>query len=354
MSEETARIDVRRYGKQLTAFHFAAVVAVVGLLAAPLGLSAFQVFTFSGVFFLAVFTATWDFFTGLSGYFNFGHMFLVGAAGYTSALLNAEVGVSLPLSILVATVVTTVFGTVVIAGPSVRLGGIYFAAITFIVPIYAEDIVILFSDVTGGLGGYIFVEPLDDYVVSLIPLGVTSEVLLYYFALFNLLAIVGVLVLFSKSDLGIVLRTIRQEEVLVSSLGINPTKFKLAGFAVTALFTGLTGALWTHFFVTLTPTLQLSVGVMIDIVVAATIGGIGTIVGPVLGMFLLEMIELVLTMLQSTSLVRETLEIELAEYSRFITLVIAVLFLYFYPRGIYPPLRNTLRSVGSDAARGEE
>jgi branched-chain amino acid transport system permease protein len=326
-------------------------VAILALLVAPLVLSPFELFSLSSILLLATLAVTWDFFTGLSGYFNFGHMFLVGSAGYTSALLVGEAGVSLPVAMVVATVLTTVVGTVVIAGPSLRLSGIYFAVVTLIVPIYAENLVMLFSDVTGGLGGYIFVAPLDLELQGVVPSGVDIDLVMYFITVANLLVILGFLVVAAKSELGIVLRSIRQEEVLVSSLGINPTKYKIVGFALTALFTAFTGALWTHFFATLTPTLQFSVDVMIDIVIAATIGGMGTVVGPALGMFVLEGIDFGLTELQTTPFIEETLSLELSEYRQLLGILVALGFLYFYPQGLYPEIKRIIGAT--DDSEGE-
>ena len=331
-----------------------ALFLLIGLIL-PVGLSSFQMFLAGTFFILAALAVTWDFFTGLSGYFSFGHMFLVGLGGYSSVILEHELGLPLLGSVLLATLITTVVGTVFIAGPSLRLAGIYFAAITLIVAIWSENIVILFSDVTGGLGGHLFVAPLGPELTNLVPVDASADVLLYYFMFLNLVVITGVLLVVTKSDMGIVLRAIRQDELLLSSLGINPDKFKITAFAITAFFTGFTGAVWTHFLSSLTPATQLSLGIMIDILVAAVIGGLGTITGPIIGIFILEFLDWALTTIQTSALYQNSLGgyIDLTEFRRVIWMSIAVAFFYFWPEGLYPRIREHIDRIDFGSKDGD-
>lgn len=321
-------------------------LGVAALLVSPLFLSSFNVFLLTSACFLATFAVTWDFFTGLTGYFSFAHMFIVALGGYSSALLNGEMGVSLPLAIVVGTLVAGIFGTVVIGGISLRLTGIYFAALTFILPELGQRLLIVFSDLTGGLSGYIFIAPLAPVVSDVVPLALANDTMLAYLAIVNFLLILGVLLVLSKSKLGTILRAVRQDELLLSSLGVSPTKFKIAGFGLIAVLTGFTGAVWSHFLVSLTPSTQLSVNTMIDIIIAATVGGIGTIVGPALGMGLLQFTEQALIAVQGDVLADDAF-INLVEYQRAITISVALVFLYRYPRGIYPPLKAQLDRMDS-------
>jgi ABC-type branched-subunit amino acid transport system permease subunit len=85
---------------------------------------------------------------------------------------------------------------------------------------------------------------------------------------------------------------------------------------------------------------------MIDIVIAATVGGIGTIVGPALGMGLLQFVEQALINMQG-DIYPEDAFIDIVEYQRAITISIALVFLYRYPQGIYPPLKAQFDKVDS-------
>jgi branched-chain amino acid transport system permease protein len=343
MQSVTLRIPVNRLAQTR---YLVAALGVAALLAAPMFLGSFNLFLLTSACFLATFTITWDFFTGLTGYFSFAHMFIVALGGYSSALLNGEMGVSLTVSILIGTLIAGIAGTVVIGGISLRLTGIYFAALTFILPEIGQRIIIVFSDTTGGLSGYIFISPLAPALADFVPLDFSNGVMLAYFSIANFLIILAVLVVLAKSKLGTILRAVRQDELLLSSLGISPTKFKIAGFGLIALLTGFTGAVWSHFLVALTPSTQLSVNTMIDIVIAATVGGIGTIVGPALGMGLLQFVEQALINMQG-DIYPEDAFIDIVEYQRAITISIALVFLYRYPQGIYPPLKAQFDKVDS-------
>lgn len=316
-------------------------LATIGLLLAPMGMSSYYLRLLGSICFLATFAVTWDFFTGSTGYFSFAHMVLIGIAGYSSALLNAEIGIPLFLSIPTGALIACLFGTLLIAGPSLRLTGIYFTAITFILPLYAQDIVVLFSDITGGLDGYVFVTPLSSVVTELSPVTLPAQILIYYISAVTFIATVSGLIVISKSELGMVLRAVRQDELLLQSLGKNATKFKIGAFALIALITGFAGAVWTHFLFTLSPGTQLSLDYMIDIVIATTIGGIGTIVGPAIGVFLLKIVDYALVFLQN-EVVGHPFGITLTDYRRSFTLITAILFFYLYPQGIYPTLRRRL------------
>ena len=327
------------------------VVCGLFLLSAPIFISSYHLFILGSICFLATFTVTWDFFTGNTGYFNFAHMVIIGVAGYSSALLNGELGISLFVTIPLATLIAGLFGTLVIAGPSLRLSGIYFVALTFILPVYAQDIVVLFSDITGGLPGYLYVKPLGPVLAGRLPIAINGELLMYYVAAVIFLLSLSGFVILSKSQLGIVLRGISQDELLLSSIGLNPTRFKIAGFAITALVTGFAGAVWTHYLVTLTPATQLSIGNMVDIVIAATIGGIGTIVGPALGMFLIQIVDNGIVILEDV--VGQPFGIRLVDYRRAFTLIVALLFFYLYPGGLYPALRKKFSQLTDRSTEDE-
>jgi branched-chain amino acid transport system permease protein len=300
-----------------------------------------------GVLFLAALAVTWDFFTGLSGYFNFGHMVLVGIGGYSSVLLEHEIGISIWLAILLASVLTAVAGTLLLAAPSLRLSGIYFSAITLIVFIWAENVVVLFRDLTGGRSGHLFVSSLGPEVQSLVPFDISTRLLLYYTAALNFLLIVAVFVLLSKFKLGKVLVAIRQDEDLVATLGLSPTRFKIIAFFSMSFFVGLTGALWTHSITTLAPSTQLSLSTMIDILVATIIGGFGTVVGPVLGVIILEGSDHVLTEIHKLGLLSDTFGIDIREFSESIWITIALIMMFVYPEGLYPRIRAGLDSIDS-------
>lgn len=107
-------------------------------------------------------------------------------------------------------------------------------------------------------------------------------------------------------------------------------------FGITAALVGLAASIWTYYQVVLAPASHLDLAVMVDIIVAAIIGGIGTVTGSALGMFVLRGIEEILRNVEGFTVVTETLGIELIEFRHLITMFVALGFFYFYPKGIYP------------------
>jgi branched-chain amino acid transport system permease protein len=280
-------------------------------------------------------------------------MFLVGLAGYTTALVNSEIGLPVLASIVVAVAVTGVFGTLILAGPSVRLSGVYFVTLTLIVPLIAERLVIIFSDLTGGVAGYTFLNPLSSAIPDGIA-GLSMPILQYYLIFAVFLLTLALLVVMKHSEIGTILRAIHQDELLLETQGVDPTRFKLVSFGVTAALVGLAASLWTHYQVVLAPASHLNLAVMVDIIVASIIGGIGTVTGSALGMFILRAIEEALRNVEGFTVVSETLGIELVEFRRLITMFVALGFFYFYPRGIYPRVWGAIRKVGAAFSREGE
>jgi len=355
MSVTTTRLRVKVARWIASSVGVATILTVSVLFLLPMRLSNFQLSLAGSALIIATMAVTWDFFTGLSGYFSFGHMFLIALGGYSSVLLEAEVGLSIWLSIVAATVITTVVGTVFIAVPSLRLTGIYFAAVTLIIAIWGENVVVLFSDITGGRGGYIFVADLGFELTDTLPIAVDESIMLYYVVVGIFLLTLGTLTIVAKSQLGLTLKAIRDNELLLASLGVDPTKFKVTGFGLTAFFAGFVGAIWTHYLTALNPATQLSIGTMIDIIVAAVIGGVGTLVGPAIGIFILEFIDWLLTTVESGGFIRDTLGVgfNITEFRRVIWMGIALAFFYFYPRGLYPAIKDNIRQLDPRGDDGE-
>lgn len=222
----------------------------------------------------AILAMSWDIFSGHTGYISFGHSFLIGTAAYTSALLNFHFGVPIYISIPVALLTTTAIGMLFFF-PALRLRGSYFTLMTLLFAVVANTLAKIFSDVTGGDRG---LTPL-----STIATGASPN---FYITLAFMLAIGFGLWYVSKSNVGFVLRAIMQREDTVEGVGLNTTKFKLFSFLLSVIVASIGGCLWVHYMGSITPSI-LALDLSVMILIAATVGGMGTIIGPIGGGYLM-------------------------------------------------------------------
>ena len=251
-------------------------VAFVGLVTVPFwnpGLT--YVFAFANIW--VIFAVSWDIISGHTNYISFGHSFLSGLAAYTTALLtfnvdpNMSIYVTFPLSVAVAVVAGLVF-----ALPSLRLSGPYFSLLTFVSVLIATKAVYIFSEYTNGEMG-----------ISTVSVLTFDNTEMFYYTLVPALLIAGILLYISRSNVGLVLKAIGQNESAVEAAGLDTTKFKLWGFVYSAIPMGIGGALLAHFFGNVEPIAFLIVDRSIEMIAIAAVGGMGTILGPVGGAYLL-------------------------------------------------------------------
>ena len=226
--------------------------------------------------YLAIFAMSWDFLSGRTGYISFGHPFLIGIGAYTTAILSYRFDVPVAASIPIA-VIVTVLGSVLFILPALRVRGSYFALVTlaFMELIYQLTQVIR-PDLTGGTRGISGIETLTRGAVN------------GFYLSFVLMAVIAfVLWWLNRTRLGAALSAIGMNEEAVAGSGLNPTKLKLFAFGVSAAVAGLGGAFYVHYLGSIAPRALFDINFVFTIIVAALIGGAGTILGPMAGAFFL-------------------------------------------------------------------
>ncbi|MEZ5808339.1 MAG: branched-chain amino acid ABC transporter permease [Zhengella sp.] len=189
---------------------------------------------------------------------------------------------SLPvwLTILLAPVITALFA--LFAGyPSLRVKGHYFAIVTLAFNLVIFIVLMNYADLTGGEAG-----------ISGIPkpgskdgwLNFANREVYYYFVLIIAVIMTGLAALIVRSRIGKALLAIRQNETLVGAIGIAAWKYKLFAFVAAAMYAGLAGALYAHYQSFINPDV-FGLAQSLDAILAVIIGGSGTILGPVVGAF---------------------------------------------------------------------
>lgn len=272
--------------------------------------------------FLAMFAMSWDILSGRTGYISFGHPFLIGIGGYTTAMLTYHLDLPLYWSVPAAVLATMVGGTLFFL-PALRIRGTYFALVTlaFMELMYQLTQVVR-PDITGGTRG-----------LSGIPTLMTGAVPNYYIS-FGVMFVVALgLWLVVQSRLGTALSAIRMDEDAVKSSGLNTTRLKLYAFMMSAAVAGVSGALYVHYLGSIAPRNIFDINFLFTILIAALIGGASTIVGPIIGAYFLTFL-------------LEYLRPWLPGSERYLIYgVIALLVYVWEPKGIYNMLQTAPKRI---------
>jgi len=229
----------------------------------------------------AVVASCWDVIMGFAGIFSFGQVAFYVVGAYASAILSVSLDIPPVFSIMMAGVITGLFG-VLVGLPCLRLAGPYVALVTFavhmtLVPFLRGPLGRAIG--SGGSQGILTIPPIE-----LFGLAFSSEQLVPFFYLTLSLTIICtlVLVLVIKSYWGTAFLALKDSENFAASLGISAFKYKLMVFALTSFITGLFGALYAH-YVGMLSTKMLSMDVFTILMIMMVIGGIGKYPGVVVG-----------------------------------------------------------------------
>jgi branched-chain amino acid transport system permease protein len=163
----------------------------------------------------------------------------------------------------------------------------------------------------------------------------------YFIALGFLLFASAVVWLIERSKFGAYLVAIREDEDAAEALGVDTFRYKMLAYAVSAALTALGGTFYAYYQFYLQPNTVLSMHHSVDIMIRPIVGGSGTILGPILGSFLLELLG---------EFSRSTFAGAAAGLYVVIYGVLLILVVLFLPRGVYPTLRERIgRSLGRRA-----
>jgi len=256
-------------------YHFAMWgVFVAGLLILPELVSRGTLRTMIFACYLAIFAVSWDVLSGRTGYISFGHPFLIGIGAYTTAILTKRFDVPVEISIPVAVLVTMVAGLVVLL-PALRIKGSYFALVTLAyMELIYQLVQVIRPDLTGGTRGMSGLETLTRGAVN----G-------YYLAVSLMIVLTISAWLLMRTRLGTALWAIGQNEEAVRGSGLSTTKLKAFAFLASAFLAGIGGAFYVHYLGSIAPRALFDINFLFTIIVAALLGGAGTIIGPVIGAF---------------------------------------------------------------------
>jgi branched-chain amino acid transport system permease protein len=253
-----------------------------------------RVLTFTLLF--AAMAQAWNIVGGLANQTSLGHAAFFGIGAYTSTVLLLKFGISPWLGMLAGGALGGV-AALVIAIPTMRLQGHYFALATLAFGEVMRVIANVWTSLTGGPGGLSvpFVPP---------SFAAYSFKLLRPHAYIALAALIVVTVIFEiirRGAMGYRLRAIRENAPAAEVIGIDTTKVKLQAAVISGVLVAMLGTLYAQIAVFFDPDTVFGIAsISIRIALIAIIGGVGTAAGPILGAFFIIPLEEIMNALLSS------------------------------------------------------
>jgi branched-chain amino acid transport system permease protein len=228
-------------------------------------------------FIFAIVASNWDLSLGYAGLFNFGHLAFFGVGAYTAAVAARVLDWSPWLGIGLAGP-AAVLAALVIATPVARLRGIYVVLVTFAFGQLCLQLVLSQSGLTGGAEGIVRIPALS---IGEYRFNRDFNFAYYYTALGLLTLSTAYLLALVRSPFGRSLRAIRDNPDYAAARGISVARQRVLALTLSAVFTGVAGGFYAVYLRVASPdvfgfaTLSLALSMLL-------IGGIGTVVGPIL------------------------------------------------------------------------
>lgn len=239
--------------------------------------------------FVAVLGQGWNILAGYGGQYSFGHALFFGTAAYIQALLQVKFGVSPWIAMWFAISGAVAVGAFV-GYLSFRYGlrGSYFALITLA---FAEAFLVLSrslkSITEGGQGLQVALNQDPDQAIATFQFNFAGDFLseygFYYTILIILVLAYGITAKVERSRFGAQLVAVRENEDAARALGINAFKVKMGAICLSAGVTASCGVYYVQKFLFIEPSIAFGPAKSIEALFAPIIGGLGTVLGPLLG-----------------------------------------------------------------------
>jgi len=260
-----------------------------------------------------IFASSWNL-LAISGQGSLGHAAFFGIGAYASTIIAAGTGLSPYITLFFGAGVAAIVG-VLIGLTCVRLKEWFLAMVTFGFAIIVQTLVVsVLAPITGGWDG--IASP------RLVSPAIQGYLLIEYYSIVLITAL-SILFIYAilKSHIGLAFAAIRENEIEARASGVNPVKYRLTGFAISAYLAGVAGALEIHYIGYVTPEI-FGIDISFWPIIYSIFGGLGTLAGPVIGTIAL-------------TIVWDGLKAFGLTYERFIIIgMILVLVVIFLPRGL--------------------
>ena len=277
------------------------------------------------IFIFSILAMSYDILLGYTGIVSFGHAMFFGMGAYTSAVMLKNIEptlsvfcLSIVVGMLIAGIVSFFIGLL-----TLRLKSHFFAMLTLAVSGLFLVLAEKWRTVTHGNDGFTFRAP--DFF--------KDRMMFYFVALLVLVIVYLFLRRFVNSPLGRVLVAVRENEQRTKSLGFNTLHYKVIASIVAGVIASLAGSLYAV-SLRFVNTSVLSLDITLDALLMTIIGGVGTLIGPIIGAGFIELAQHYLSGLAK----------DYPIFERWIIFfgIIYILAVIFFPKGVVGTIREKL------------
>lgn len=230
----------------------------------------------------------WNIMTGFTGHLSLGHALYVGLGAYTAAALFVHFGIGPWIGLVAAVPIAASAGAFIgFLAFRFRVAGVYFAILTIAVAEFAR---VGFDHLgwTGASAGLFL--PVAQFARNDVWNLRGHPVMFYYILLAaTAFAFIGCRALM-QSRIGYFWLAIREDEEAARAVGINTFHYKMLAIVISAGMTSVAGVIYAFYYNNLFPEQVFNISESILIVLGPFVGGVGTLFGPILGAFLIEVI----------------------------------------------------------------
>lgn len=259
-----------------------------------------EIATFAGI--NIILAVSLNLINGITGQLSLGHAGFMSVGGYAASVATLSLGVPFIVALLIGGVAAAIVGMIV-GFPTLRLKGDYLAITTLG---FGEIIRVIFNNIgaVGGASGLMGI-PKD-----------TTFDIVYLFVVITVLVVINLV----NSTHGRALKSIREDEIASESMGINIVVYKVMAFAVAALFAGIAGGLYAHYFQYINPK-SFDFMESMNIVIMVVMGGMGSMIGSILAAIVLTILPEVLR--------------DFSDYRMVIYSLALILLMIYRPKGLF-------------------
>ena len=261
----------------------AALLAVGVLVALPWVASSYAITVLIFIFFYAYLGQAWNIVGGYAGQLSAGHAAFVGVGGYAAALLSVHTGLTPWIGMWIGGGLAAALGAVIgYLGFRFGLRGFYFVLLTVAFAEICRVVALNVDAVGGALGLYI------TFTGNPRQFQFQDNRVYYYVALVLMLGATALVWVLEHHRLGAYLTAIRQDEGACEALGVDTFRCKMLAMVLSSFLTGVGGTFYAFYLFSLQPNAVFGIPLSVEIIIRPIVGGAGTVLGPILGSFILS------------------------------------------------------------------
>lgn len=261
-------------------------VVVLFFIGLPTVIDSFQAGEWAQALVLGIAIMGLNILVGYSGQLSLGHGAFMALGAYVSAILAHRYKLDYLLTIPIAGLLTGLVGFL-FGVPALRLSALYLALATFALAVVAPSLIKRPAELTGGVQGIVLLppvppQPVSDAYAAVTGTAMSSDQWTYYVTLAWGLVLLWLAWNLLRHRTGRAMRAIRDGEVAAAASGINLAGYKTLAFAISAFYAGIAGSLFGLAAGFVSPD-SFPVGLSIQLLVGAVVGGLASIPGPLIG-----------------------------------------------------------------------